>query len=166
MNHAQKQLLLPGGCKRLAGLVLILSFDVFTTWVIYTWSSGRDAIAWACIMLLLTLPMLAFADTVISAESGRVVQLWRLLGIWTVWRQEYPLGSFTGIQQRYFRGAEDSAWQVGLRSSLGRFLPVQVFFAGSEQSRCPEADSYARELAELTGLQLLETDVQPRLQRL
>jgi hypothetical protein len=69
------------------------------------------------------------------------------------------IDAFRGVQQRHFRGAEDSTWTVGLVDPFGRFLALQSFVSGRVEGACSEAAVYASQLSQLTGLPIVETHV-------
>jgi hypothetical protein len=121
--------------------------------------SGFPAAIWFSFAVLVILFCLTFGNTQFQAAPPRVFRQWRFLGLFPVWRREYSLDIFTGVQCRRRRGPEDSIWTVGLLEPSGRFLPVQWFYSGSIDGPCPEANGYALSLAEITRLPLVETHV-------
>ena len=122
--------------------------------------SGLSAVIWFSFAALVILFCLTFGDTQFQTAPPRVFRQWRFLGFIPLWRRDYSLDTFTGVQRRHRRGPQpvDGIWMVGLVKRSGRFLAVQWFYTGSD-GPCPEANRYALELAELTGLPLVETHV-------
>lgn len=156
---SSQPLILRYGYSRWAALVILLAFGGFS---FFFWSkgiSGWPAVIWFGFSAFAILGGFIFGETQIVADTGKVVRVWKLLGFFTVYRREYSLTSFRGIQQRHFRGAEDSTWTVGLLDPFGRFLAVQWFVCGNVEGACSEAAVYASHLSHLTGLPIVETYV-------
>jgi hypothetical protein len=109
---------------------------------------------------LIALRLLTFGETLSQTIPPRVIRQWRFLGLIPVWRREYPRKEFTGVQRRHCQsetgGKKSYNWEVGLVGPSDRFLPVQLFFSRGYDIPCPEVDTYASRLAEMTGLPLLD----------
>jgi hypothetical protein len=122
--------------------------------------SGWPAVVWFSFAALVILLCLSFGSTEFQPAPARVFRQWRFLGFIPVWRREYSLDTFTGIQPRLQRGPQesDSMWFVGLVQQSGKFLAIQWFYTGSN-ALCAEASGYALRLSEVTGLPLVETHV-------
>ena len=118
--------------------------------------SGFPAVIWFSFAALVILFCLTFGDTQFYDAPPRVFRRWRFLGFIPIWRREFPLNRFVGVQ-RYGPTTEDSTWMVGLVEPSGRFLAVQ-WSCGP----CAEANGYALHLSEITGLPLVETSVTMR----
>jgi hypothetical protein len=127
--------------------------------------SGLPAVIGFSLLALIALRCLIFGETQFQAIPPRVSRQWRFLGFIPVWRRDYPLNRFTGVQRRHreirAEGEVNSSWTVGLVGPSGRFLPVQLFSSLGFDHPCPEVDTYASRLAEVTRLPLLES-LQPR----
>jgi hypothetical protein len=145
-----------GVTAQLVGAVAALGFSFFF------WRegiSGVAAVIWLSFAFLVVLFCLTFGDTQFQAAPPRVFRQWKFLGLIPVWRRDYSLDTFTGIQRRHRRGPDDGIWTVGFVGASGGFLAVQWFYSGSSDGPCPEANVYALQLAEITGLPLVETRV-------
>lgn len=118
--------------------------------------SGFPAVIWISFAAFVILSCVTFGDTQFYDAPPRLFRQWRFLGCISIWRREYPLGTFVGVQRRHRPGADDSMWMVGLVESSGRFRPVQWFYSGSVDGPSPEANVYALHLSEITGLPLVE----------
>jgi hypothetical protein len=152
-------LILRYGYSRWAALIILLAFGGFSYWFWREGISGWPAVVWFGFSAFVIVGGFLFGHTEVVADVGKVVRVWKLLGLLTLWRREYSLTSFRGVQQRHFRGAEDSTWMVGFLDPFGRFLAVQWFLSGSVEGACSEAADYASHLSQLTGLPIVETYV-------
>ena len=110
----------------------------------------------------LAVAFLFFPETQIVVERGAVVDVVRFLGIWTVRQRQRSIEEFAGVKY-YCSRTEDSEtaaeWTVELCPKLGPPLSVRQFFGPRGSADCPEARAFARELSELTGLEVVDDDV-------
>lgn len=140
--------------RQLLGAVVALGLGYLFWWLKI---SGLPALFLFPALALVILWCLTFRETQIQTTSPRVTHQWLFLGIVPIWRRDYPLEAFKGIQCRHrdISEARDSTfymWTVGLLCQSGQFLPVQ-WFAGGDITK---VDAYASRLGEITRLPLLE----------
>jgi hypothetical protein len=120
----------------------------------------------------LAIAFLFFSETQIDVERGAIVDVVRFLGVWTVRERHWGKNEFAGIRCKCYRksdgrrskhaayddGLRDD-WIVELHPRLGRPILVRQFSTECGSAECPEARAFARQLSELTGLEVLDDAV-------
>jgi hypothetical protein len=120
---------------------------------------GWPAIIWFSFAALVALLCLTLGETQFQSDPPQVFRQWKFLGFIPLWRREYSMNAFIGIQQRHVQHHEDTPniWTVGLIGPSGKFLAVQWFSSGKIGDSNPEANEFALRLSEMTRLPLVET---------
>jgi hypothetical protein len=106
--------------------------------------------------------LLFFPETQIDVERGAIVEVVRFLGIWTVRQRHRSKEEFAGIKCYCLRTEDDessSEWMVELHPKSGRPRCIRQFFGPRGSVDCPEAQAFARELSQVTGLEVLSDRV-------
>ena len=115
---------------------------------------------------VLALSAAFFLETHIDARNGHIIRTARLFGIIRTWRREWPSSEFSGIQclcstkANVGDGDISDTWVVSLQPRSGRAIWVRQFSLRTGEG-CLEARRFARELSQLTGLQITDHEVQP-----
>jgi len=108
------------------------------------------------ICFLFALVTLFVQEVQIDVKSGHVIEVARILGVAPVWRRLRRLNDFAGI--RCFRDYQDDAWdswQVVLLPHSGPTIYFNRFSIPANQD-CTEAKAFAQELADVTGLGVVD----------
>ncbi len=133
-----------------------LSLAVAALWV-WVWIGGNASIQTRVLLSL------AFALGAAGAQINQCVvinaltqQVERFITLWglRLSRRSWPLPTFSGVDTYRISGGgvANETVHVGLRRSSGGFLDVRYFNVPQRGAPCPDADIFAAELSELTGL--------------
>jgi hypothetical protein len=113
---------------------------------------------------IVTLLLLFFRETQIDIQKGIVAEVCKLLGFVPVWRRQREFAQFRGIAVYCSSDRESddisSTWQVALRPHSGRSIDIRQFTSlpGKES---PDAQAFARDLSDATGLEVIESVAEP-----
>jgi hypothetical protein len=152
---------------QIVGLVLCSTLTIVAIGIPH-WGARVASVFTGC----LAVAFLFFPETQIDCARGAVVEVIRFLGLWTVRQRHWAKEEFAGIKCKCYRksdgrcsksAASDDGlrddWIVELHPHLGRPIFVRQFSTECGSTECPEARTFARQLSELTGLQLIDDNV-------
>ena len=126
------------------------------------WLTTRSEPAWwprglASLFGLLAGLSLIEQETRIDPDARAIVREGRLFGRYRVWLRHHPLSEFASVVVSRTSANDGDTLFVGLRRHHGRHLWVRYFSAVQGQP-CREAEQVARQLAAVTGLELIESE--------
>ena len=143
------------------GLIVTLTFGAV---LMFGGTKGWGSLLLATIVILFAGLVVFFEEVQIDAVRGVVVRACKLFGRLVVYRQEVSLSRFRGVRLRFRRDVYDNRdiWTVGLVFDSGEFFALRDFRIAwespPEHSVCTNADRLSEEVANTTGLPLLESE--------